>query len=146
MSPRVPLHGTQMGETYAKLTLTNPFNGKSVAIRALVDTGASHLILSGGVARLLGYDPEEVMRQNIGLADGRWVSAPFLQCLQMQFEGRSCTTDAYVLPGDECLLGFIPLELMDLIVDPKQQALVYRHPDGPVFLLGGRPVRVVPMA
>ena len=38
--------------------------------------------------------------------------------------------------GDEPLLGVIPLEAMDLVVDPRQQRLVVnpRHPDYSVAL------------
>jgi hypothetical protein len=33
--------------------------------------------------------------------------------------------------GTECLIGVVPLEVMDLIIDPKLQRLVGRLPDGP---------------
>jgi len=39
-------------------------------------------------------------------------------------------TEALVM-GEECLIGVVPLEVMDLIVDPKLQRLVGRLPDGP---------------
>jgi hypothetical protein len=44
------------------------------------------------------------------------------------------TTEAAVL-GDECLMGVIPLEAMDLVVNPKLECVTPNpaHPDGPVF-------------
>jgi hypothetical protein len=53
-------------------------------------------------------------------------------CVHLQFEDRTFTIDAEVME-DQCLLGFIPLERLDLIVDPKQQRLVGRDPRGPTF-------------
>ena len=43
-------------------------------------------------------------------------------------------TEAAVL-GDECLLGVIPLEAMDLVVNAKLERVTPNpaHPDGPVF-------------
>jgi hypothetical protein len=50
--------------------------------------------------------------------------------IRIEFENRSCTTDAYVL-GDEPLIGVIPIEAMDCIIDPRNQRLVVnpKHPD-----------------
>jgi hypothetical protein len=46
------------------------------------------------------------------------------------------TCEPWVLPGtDEVLLGAIPLEDMDLIVDPKNQKLVGAHGDEPLALI-----------
>ena len=49
---------------------------------------------------------------------------------RIHFEDRSYLTEALVM-GEECLIGVVPLEVMDLIVDPKLQRLVGRLPDGP---------------
>jgi clan AA aspartic protease len=118
-----------MGTVYADLTLINPFSMKSVAVRALVDTGATDMIVTAGIAAALGFDLEEVMRKNVILADGRRFEAPRIGPLEIQFEGRSIYFEAFVL-GDECLMGQIPLEGLDLIVDPKRQRLVGAHPEG----------------
>jgi clan AA aspartic protease len=123
-----------MGEVYADLNLTNPFTKASVSVRALVDTGASHLILPAEVAKALGFDVEELVVSNVTIADGRRIPVPRITVLEIGFEDRSCNVEVVVL-GDQCLLGFIPLELMDLIVDPRKQRLIGAHPGGPVLRL-----------
>ncbi len=130
-----------MGETHADLILTNLFNKKSASVRALVDTGATYLIVTPEAAKALGFDPEECQTRNAILADGTCASVPLLMGIQIEFEDRSCRIDAYVM-GDECLLGFFALECMDLMVDPKGQRLVGVRPGGPRILCTG--VRVDP--
>lgn len=110
-----------MGTVYADLTLINLFSKKSVVVRALVDTGSTDMIVPADIAAALGFD--------ITLADGRRVEAPRIGPLEIQFEGRSIYFEAFVL-GDECLMGQIPLEGLDLIVDPKRQRLIGAHPEG----------------
>ena len=123
-----------MGQVYADFTLTNFHGDRSVAIRALVDTGATEVIVTPQVARELGFDLEEVSRTHVTLADGRRVSVPRLRGVDIHFADRAFLTEAIVL-GDECLVGVIPLEGMDLVVDPKREQLVPNpaHPDGPCW-------------
>jgi clan AA aspartic protease len=120
-----------MGETYVPLTLTNLFNKKSFPIRALVDTGATYLIVTAAVAEALGFDLDELSVSNVTVADGRRIRAPCISPLRLVFEDRACVLEAVVL-GDQNLLGFIPLEMMDLMVDPVGQRLIGRHAEGPV--------------
>jgi hypothetical protein len=51
------------------------------------------------------------------------------------FENRSYVTEAIVL-GNEPLLGVIPMETMDLVVNPRQQLLTInpQHPNYSVAL------------
>jgi clan AA aspartic protease len=121
-----------MGATRVQLALTNMFNKTRIEVRALVDTGASHLVVTTDVAKALGFDPEECRTDYATLADGCSRRAPVIAPVQIEFEDRQCSADAFVM-GDECLLGFIPLECMDLVVDPKRQCLVGKHPGGPIF-------------
>jgi clan AA aspartic protease len=118
-----------MGETHAQLTVTNLFTKTRVHIRALVDTGCALLTVTQKVAKELGFDPSEFSLRRVVLADGRSVEIPTVGPIELRFEERSCTTDAYVM-GDQCLMGFIPLEALDLMVDPLRQSLVGRHPGG----------------
>ena len=121
-----------MGVVHADFTLTNFFNKKSVRIRALVDTGATEVFVTPEVARELGFDPEEVAHRNVTVADGRSVRAPRLRPVEIEFADRSYCGEVLVL-GDQCLVGVIPLEAMDLVVDPKHLELIPNpaHPDGP---------------
>jgi hypothetical protein len=53
--------------------------------------------------------------------------------IRLKFQDRDCITDAFVLPdNEEPLIGAVPMELMDLVVVPTQNKLMYNplHPDG----------------
>lgn len=128
-----------MGETYAELTLTNLFRGRSLRIQALVDTGATWMVVTPQVAEALGYDLEELVVSNVTVADGRRIPVPQIGALEIAFHpgrdaepDRRCPLGAVVL-GDQCLMGQIPLEALDLIIDPLQQRVVGRHEGGPVY-------------
>ena len=124
-----------MGLTYAKLKLTNLFNHQHVEINSLVDTGATFMCVTEEIALQLGFDTSEVSRQVVTLADGHQRKVPKIAPIEIAFENRSYVTEAVVL-GNEPLLGVIPLEAMDLIVDPRLQTVIVnpQHPNYPVAL------------
>lgn len=122
-----------MGLSYASIKLTNLFSRQSVQVNALVDTGATLMCVTEEIALQLGFD---VMQQIVTLADGgHQRKAPKIAPVEIVFENRSYVTEAVVL-GNEPLLGVIPLEAMDLIVDPRLHRLAVnpRHPNYPVAL------------
>ena len=125
-----------MGHVYADITLTNMFSNKSVNVRAMV-TGTTHVLVPKAIAIELGFDPTEVSKTPVTLADGRQVFCPQIAPIKIDMDDRSCTVNVGVL-GDESLMGVVPLELMGLVVDPCRQRLVSnpQHPDGPVFRTG----------
>jgi clan AA aspartic protease len=124
-----------MGLTYAPLKLTNLFTHLSVEVNALVDTGATFMCVSEEVALQLGFDISEVTQQVVTLADGHQRKVPKIAPIEIAFGNRSYVTEAVVL-GNEPLLGVIPMEAMDLVVDPRQQVLIAnpQHPNYPVAL------------
>jgi clan AA aspartic protease len=124
-----------MGLTYANLSLSNLFNRKKLDIRALVDTRATFMCVTEEVALQLGFDVTEVSRQIVTLADGHQRKVPKIAPVEINFENRSYVTEA-IVTGDECLMGVLPLETMDLLVDPRSQRLIVNpaHPNYPVAL------------
>jgi clan AA aspartic protease len=124
-----------MGLTYATLKLTNLFNRQSVQVNALVNTGATFMCVPEEIALQLGFDINEVSHQVVILADGHQRKVPKIAPIEIAFGNRSYVTEAVVL-GNEPLLGVIPMEAMDLIVDPRQQVLITnpQHPNYPVAL------------
>lgn len=117
----------------ATLKLTNLFGHQSVEVSALVDTGAIFMCVSKEIALQLGFDITEVSRQVVTLADGHQRKVPKIAPIEIAFGNRTYVTEAVVL-GNEALLGVIPMEAMDLIVDPRQQMLIAnpQHPNYPV--------------
>ena len=124
-----------MGLTYAKLRLTNLFNHQQVQINALVDTGAIFMCVTEEIAMQLGFDINEVSQQTVTLADGHQRKVPKIAPIEIVFENRSYVTEAVVL-GNEPMMGVIPMEAMDLMVDPRNQTLIVnpQHPNYPVAL------------
>lgn len=124
-----------MGTAYAELKLTNLFSKQSVNVRALVDTGATFMCVTEEIAVQLGFDTSEVTRHIVTLADGRQLKVPRIAPIEIVFGNRSYITEALVL-GDEALMGVLPLEAMDLLVDPLREQLIVNpaHPNFPVAL------------
>ena len=124
-----------MGLTYATLRLTNLFTRQQVQVNALVDTGVTFMCVTEEIALQLGFDIEKFSHQTVTLADGHQRKVPEIAPIEIAFENRSYVTEAVVL-GNEPLLGIIPLEAMDLVVDPRQQTLIVnpQHPNYPVAL------------
>ncbi len=125
-----------MGLTYATLKLTNLFNKQEIEINVLVNTGATFLCVTEEIAVQLGFDTTEVSKQVVTLADGYQRKVPKIAPIEIAFANRSYVTEAVVL-GNEPLLGVIPMEAMDLVVNPRLQILTVNplHPNYPVALV-----------
>ncbi|MBI5760658.1 MAG: aspartyl protease family protein [Planctomycetales bacterium] len=97
--------------------------------RVLVDTGAVSLVLPQDLAEVLGL--REVGKVVVTCPDERKEERPRAGIVTVRVGNRSATMDCIVgQPGSEPLLGQIPLESMDLLVDCNQQKLVPR-PESP---------------
>ncbi len=102
---------------------------KKVTINALVDSGAYMLTINENVRAQL--DLPFIEKQFGRLADETLLELDVVGPVEVRFENRRTTVDAIVLPGNsEILLGSIPMEDMDVLIDPKQQKLVVNpaHP------------------
>lgn len=102
---------------------------KQVRVEALVDSGAYMLSINETVRAQL--DLPFIEKQFGTLADETLIEVDVVGPVEIRFENRRTTVDAIVLPGDaEVLLGSIPMEDMDVLVDPKQQKLIVnpKHP------------------
>jgi clan AA aspartic protease len=118
-----------MGLIYTNLTLSNPkkIDFKPLEVKALVDTGALHLCLPEHIAIQLGL--EELEKREAIMADGSKKVIPYVGPLKVVFANRSCFIGALVL-GDEVLLGAIPMEDMDLVVQPASRKVIV-NPQNP---------------
>jgi len=95
---------------------------KGDRIEALVDTGATMLLLPADVVATLGL-PYERMRK-VRYADGRIEEIPWVGGVRLEVLGREMVCDALVAPaGATPLLGQMQLEELDLIVDAKSREL-----------------------
>ena len=128
-----------MGLTYADITLFNSVDVgmarrramadtdvRQMKVSALVDSGAYMLTVDTSIKTQLGLDVFETLE--VELADGTRQECEIAGPVILRFQNRRTTCDALVLPGaTEVLLGAIPLEGLDVVLDAKTQQLIV-HP------------------
>ncbi len=89
---------------------------------ALVDTGASLLSLPARMIGQLGL--KRWSTKAVTTSRGRTESGIY-QAVRLTVQDRSCTVDVAEVPDDvPVLIGQIPLELLDLVVDPVGRRLI----------------------
>jgi clan AA aspartic protease len=131
-----------MGVFRTDIRLSNPVEGSidELNAMALVDTGAMHLCIPKSMQealKLKGHDTRPVR-----IANGETVEVPYVGPVKIGLMGREVYTGAMVM-GNEVLLGAIPLEDLDLHVDPLKGRLIPNpdSPDRPMSMaMGVRPV------
>lgn len=127
-----------MGLVYADIELTNARDDslRPMQVRAMVDSGALHLCLPQHVATQLGL--ARLDQRTVTTADGKEHVVDYVGPLKVRFANRQCLTGALVL-GNETLLGAIPMEDMDVLIDPARQQLTVnpRNPNIPASVAMG---------
>ena len=128
--------GKEMGLVFAEIEL---INGEDIAVnhrgylpeneirrttsRALVDTGALDLVINEEIQKQLKLPV--LHRRTIWLADETQREIDMVGPVEVRFENRSTIVKAVVLPGAEhVLLGAIPLEGLDVFIDPLGERLI----------------------
>jgi clan AA aspartic protease len=140
-----------MGKVIETLVLVNAFDEerahtgdilpdqiRRTTIDALVDTGATMLMLPADAVARLGL--REAGRRKVRYADGRVGDVPWISGVKIVLLGREGVFDALVeAAGTTPLIGQIPLEELDLQVDPKARRLLVNpaSPDAPLLDLLG---------
>jgi clan AA aspartic protease len=100
---------------------------RQMTIEAMVDTGAWTLIINEEVRRKLALDV--VGSEEGTLADGTKAVYDLAGPLEVRWKNRCTVCEALVLPdAQDVLLGAIPLEAMDLTINPRRE-LVGIHGD-----------------
>jgi len=100
---------------------------REMTVKALVDTGAWTLVINEAIREQLGLEKAGI--EEATLADGSKTEYDMAGPLEVWWKDRRVLLDALVLPdADEILLGAIPLEAMDLTVNPRRE-LVGAHGD-----------------
>ena len=120
-----------MGFVFAEIRLSNPRREDlaPISVRALADTGALTLCVPEHIAVQLQLESETT--REVLVADGRSANVPYVGPIRISFENRLCYVGALVL-GDEVLLGSVPMEDMDLIVNPARRQITV-DPASPNF-------------
>ena len=133
--------GKEMGYVYAEIQLTNEDDLafyrrgwaaeneiRRVTTKALVDSAAYDLIINKETQQQLQLP---VLGQRlIKLADESIMEVDIVGPVEVRFESASTTVRALVLPNtEEVLLGAIPLEGLDVIIDPLRERLLVNPPE-----------------
>lgn len=136
-----------MGKVMENIKLTNdydfalalaggldPAKVRTVEIEALVDTGATTLMLPADAVERLGLPVRG--HRKVRYADDRVETVPWVVGVKLEIRGREAVVSALVGPaGSTPLIGQIPLEEMDFVVDPKSRELRPNpaSPDAPLL-------------
>lgn len=118
-----------MGLVHQKIRLANAAREdlEEIDANALVDSGAIDLCIPKLVALQLKLKTTE--QRMVTYADGRKELVDYVGPVRVEVFGRHAFTGAMVM-GDQVLLGAIPMESMDVLVDPRRQMLI-PNPDHP---------------
>ena len=125
-----------MGEVKTKIKLTNFVDLRNyenglipknkvhfTEVEMLVDTGATMLTISEDVANKIGIKKEKEIL--VSLADESIHKHFKGRGILVEIGDRDCVTDCVILErGTQSLLGQIPLEEMDLVVDCRNNTLI----------------------
>src|SRR5436309_28582 len=123
-----------MGKVVARIKLTNLFDlavytrhatktkPRHVEVEALVDTGATRLYLKPSVIKRLGLQRVDAVRSRT--TNGEAIRFKY-EPVQLELMGRKENFDVIEIPESvPNLLGQVPLEVLDLVVDSKGQKLI----------------------
>jgi len=108
-----------MGITFTDLRLANDAREdlEEISANAVVDTGAMHLCIPEHIAIQLQLKTRS--QREVQTADGKSHMVDYVSPVRISMLGRECVTGALVL-GNQVLLGAIPMEDMDLIIEPSR--------------------------
>ena len=105
---------------------------RRMKVGMLVDSGSYMLVINDHIKEQLALPVLD--KQTARLADESEVKVEVVGPVEVRFENRRATVDAIVFPGNaEPLLGVIPMEDLDVVVDPRQQRLVV-NPENPYIV------------
>lgn len=111
-----------MGLVFADVELRNARDDAllPMKVNARVDSGALHLCIPQHVANQLRLPVLE--QRTVTLADDREQLVNYVGPIRVRFANRQCLVGALVL-GEQALLGAMPMEDLDVLIDPARQTL-----------------------
>ncbi|MDR1635976.1 MAG: hypothetical protein LBR93_01430 [Treponema sp.] len=107
---------------------------RTVTLEAMPDTGAWTLIINEETRQKLGVAILKMVESS--LADGSTIPYGLTEPVEIRWKDRDISLQSVVIPdAKDILLGALPLEGMDLMVDPVNQRLVGVHGDQRIHLV-----------
>ncbi len=113
-----------MGKVIEKVKITNVFEPKkSMEIDALIDTGATMVVLPQNIVNKLGL--RKVREVKVRYANNKVEMKPVYRAVIIEILGREGTFDVICEEeGSQPLIGQVVLEVLDLVVDPRTRKLL----------------------
>ena len=113
-----------MGKVVEKVKLTSLFEPeKSVEVDAIIDTGATMVVLPRDIVEKLGL--RKMREVKVRYANNKVETKPIYGVVNIELKGRSANLDVLVEEkSSQPLIGQVLLELLDLIVEPKTRKLI----------------------
>jgi len=130
-----------MGMVYTEITLKNlsdnnlarggylrPEKIRTETVTAVADTGSMYLVITEELRQKLGL---EIIEERTALiANGQRVISHVTEAVEVYWKNRFTVVQTMVVPGaKKVLFGAIPMEAMDLMVNPVNQEVVGAHGD-----------------
>jgi predicted aspartyl protease len=130
-----------MSTFYTEITLENPVDAgnarrgiieksavRRLTVSALVDTGAWTLVINEETRAKLGLDI--LYTDTSEVANGATATGSVTEAVNIYWKDRQTACNAFVLANEtKVLFGALPLEGMDLMVNPKAEEIVGIHGD-----------------
>lgn len=121
-------------EVLQRYGLKKPEEVRNIEVECLADSGATHLTLPEELIEKLGLI--SISEVKIRYADGRTEERKIYGGARVEFAGRTALTNVLKEKKDtRPLLGHVEMELMDLIVVPKDGRLKPRDESSPLPLI-----------
>ena len=128
-----------MGMVHTEITLKNvydigfaqggyikPEEIRTETVTAVADTGSMYLVITEELRQKLGLGKKE--ERTASIANGQRVISYLTDAVEVHWKNRFTIVHPLVIPGaQKILFGAIPMEAMDLMVNPVSQEVVGVH-------------------
>ena len=116
----------------AKNGYIKPEEARTETVTAVADTGSMYLVITEELRQKLGLTIKEEKTAHI--ANGQQVPCQITEPVEVYWKNRGTVVHAMIIPGAKTVLfGAIPMEAMDLMVNPVSQEVVGVHGDSVEF-------------
>jgi clan AA aspartic protease len=112
-----------MGKVTEKVKITNLLDpSKCVELDAVIDTGATMLVLPQNIVEQLGL--RKIRETKVRYANNKAELKSIYGVVTIEIKGRTGNFDVLAeAEGSQPLVGQVALEILDLVVDPRTRTL-----------------------
>lgn len=113
-----------MGKVIEKVNVTNLLDTtKSIEIEAVIDTGATMIVLPQNIVDELGL--KKIREVKVKYANNKTEPKSVYGVVTLEIKGRTGNFDVLAeVEGSQPLIGQVVLEILDLVVDPRTRKLI----------------------